>query len=214
MDKLDLPEITNMSTKRLHFVTIFSLLLLVACSVPEATPINIMLSQPTEPSLTPVPPGETLTAACAPTPTLSMDMWADFSSLAYAISLQYPADWQPISGYTDPDTGATRFAAINGFFQIGAMDAASIDDVAAAEAGHKLQPYGSQPTVEIMEIQGQEARMILPSADQLSGMDDQAALIIRYPQPVNVLGTPCPYFVLWADWPHIRIIAQTLRFTD
>jgi len=150
----------------------------------------------------------------SPSPTPYQDMWITFSSPAYAISLQYPADWQPVPGYSSPETGETRFAAINGFFQINAMDADSMDQVTAAEAEHKLQPYGSQPTIETLQIQGQEARLILPSDDQPAGMQNQSAIIIRYPQPVNVVGTPCRYFVLWADWPHIRTIAQTLRFTD
>jgi hypothetical protein len=174
-----------------------TLITLAACAGPQPT---------LAPSPTPLP-------LITPTPTPYMDMWTTFSNLAYAISLQYPADWQPVPGYGSPETGETRFAAINGFFQIGAMDAASIDDVAAAEAGHRLQPYGSQPTIETLQIQGQEARLILPSADQPAGMHYQAALIVRYPQPVNVVGTPCRYFVLWADWPHIRTIAQTLHFT-
>lgn len=94
------------------------------------------------------------------------------------------------------------------------MDADNIDSVSAAEAGHKLQPYGSQPTIEALSIQGLEARLILPAGDQPTGMQDQAALIIRYPKPVNISGTPCRYFVLWADWSHIRTIAETLRFTN
>jgi len=149
-----------------------------------------------------------------PSPTAYQDMWLTFSSRAYAISLQYPADWQPVPGYGSPETGDTRFAAINGFFQIGAMDSDSIDGATAAEAQHRLQPYGSQPTIETLQVQGQEARLIVPSDDQPAGMQNQAAIIIRYPQPVNVVGTPCRYFVLWADWPHIRTIAQTLSFTD
>ncbi len=53
-----------------------------------------------------------------PTPTPYQDMWITFSSPAYAISLEYPADWQPVPGYGSPETGETRFGAINGFFQI------------------------------------------------------------------------------------------------
>ena len=147
-----------------------------------------------------------------PTPTPYTDMWTTFSSSVFAISLQYPADWQPIPGYGSPETGDTKFGAINGFFQIAAMDSESLDAAAAAEAEHRLQPYGSQPTIETLQIQGQEARLILPSNDQPAGMQHQAALIVRYPEPVNISGTPCRYFVLWADWPHIRTIGQTLRF--
>jgi hypothetical protein len=143
-----------------------------------------------------------------PTPTPHMDHWITYSNPSYAISLQYPSDWQPVPGYDD-----TRFAAINGFFHVNAMDADTIDDVAASEAGHVLQPYGSQPIIENLQVQGREARLIMPSADQPASMNHQAALIVRYPQPVNVSGSTCRYFVLWADYPHIRTIAQTLQFS-
>jgi hypothetical protein len=143
------------------------------------------------------------------TPTPYLDMWTIFSSPAFAVSLQYPADWQPVPGYGSPETGEIKFAGINGFFQINSMDADSIDLAAAAEAGHRLQPYGTQPTIEILQIQGQEARLILPSNDQLY----QAALIVRYPPVATLVWSP-RYFILWADVPHIRTIAETLRFTN
>jgi hypothetical protein len=142
------------------------------------------------------------------TPTPYMDTWTTFSSPAFAVSLQYPADWQP-AGYGSPETGEIRFAGINGFFHINSMDGDSIDSVAAAEAGHRLQPYGSHPTIETLQIQGQEARLILPSSDQ----PYQAALIVRYPPVLTIVWSP-RYFVLWADPPHIRAIAETLRFTN
>ena len=56
--------------------------------------------------------------------------------------------------------------------------------------------------------------MITPSADQPAGMEYQAGLIIRYPHPVNISGTPCRYFILWADKAHIRALAETIRFSD
>ncbi|MCP4537885.1 MAG: hypothetical protein GY832_12140 [Chloroflexi bacterium] len=151
--------------------------------------------------------------ALVPTPTPYLDYWVSNSNPAFAISLEYPVNWQPEPGYGGGETGETRFAGDNGFFHVNAMDAATIDDAAANEAEHHLQPYGSQPSIESLQIQGQEARLILPSEDQPEGMGHQAALIIRYPQPVNVLGTLCHYFVLWADYPHIRTIAQTLQFS-
>ena len=147
-----------------------------------------------------------------PTPTPYLDMWTTYSNPVFAVSLEYPGDWQPISGYGSTETGELRYGGINGFFHINAMDTDSIDMAAASEAGHKLQPYGSNPTIESLQVQGQEARLILPSEDQPAGMQYQAAIIIRYPQPVNVSGTPCRFFIMWADWPHIRTIAQTIRF--
>lgn len=149
-----------------------------------------------------------------PTPTPYLDMWTTYSNPVFAVSLEYPADWQPIPGYGSPETGEVKFGGINGFFHIAAIDTDSIDMAASSEANHKLQPYGTQPTIETLQVQGQEARLILPSNDQPAGVQYQAALIVRYPQPVNVLGTPCRFFVLWADWPHIRTFAQTIQFTQ
>jgi hypothetical protein len=111
------------------------------------------------------------------------------------------------------ETGETRFADTNGFFHVNAMSADSLDAAAASEAGHHLQPYGSQPIIENVQVQGQEARLLMPSSDQPAGMSHQAALIVRYPQPVSVVGATYQYFVLWADYPHIRTIAQTMRFS-
>jgi hypothetical protein len=43
-------------------------------------------------------------------------------------------------------------------------------------------------------------------------MVDQAALIVRYPQPLGFSGQSAEFFVLWADHIHIRAIAETLQF--
>jgi len=143
-----------------------------------------------------------------PTPTPYLDMWTTYSNPVFAVSLEYPADWQPTPGYGSPETGEIRFGGINGFFQVNAMDTDTIDMAVAAEAGHILQPYGANPTIESLQIQGQEAQLILPT----EGQQYQAAIIIRYPQAVNISGTPCRFFILGADQPHIRAIAQTVQF--
>jgi len=137
--------------------------------------------------------------------------WQTYSNPYFGITLKYPADWQPVPGYGDPESGE-KYAGTDGFFMINAMDGESIDSVAAAEANHVLQPYGSQPTIESLQIQGQEARLILPSAD--ANMEDQSALIVRYPQPVTIAGHAYPFFVLYADQNHVRAIGETLRFTE
>ena len=188
----------------------------LAISRATETPTQEIVKSPEPIQTTQVVPKSSPTPSllASPTPTPYLDMWTTFSSAVFKISLQYPADWQPVPGYSSPEMGETRFGAINGFFQIGAMDTDSIDQAAAAEAKHKLMPYGSQPTIEVLQIQGQEARLILPSDDQPAGMQHQAAVIVRYPQAVNVIGTPARFFVLYADYPHIRTIAQTLQFVQ
>ena len=189
-----------------------SILVLAGCMLTSTIQAEIPTATPTQ-NPTPTP---TTTTTPTPTPTLApyMDVWTTYANSAFAVTLEYPADWQPIPGYGSPETGEIRYGAINGFFHIGAMDTDTIDQAAAAEAEHKLQPYGSHPTVEALQVQGQEARLILPSDDQPAGMQHQAAIIVRYPQPVNVIGTPCRFFVLYADYPHIRTFAQTLHFTN
>jgi hypothetical protein len=147
------------------------------------------------------------------TPTPYMDIWATYSNLFFAISLGYPAHWQPVPGYGVPEYGETKFASDDGFFSVSAERGPGIETIAAAVAGHKLQPYGSQPIIERLQIQGQEARLILPSADQHPDMNGQAELIVHYPQPVNLGRHTYPFFTLAADQDHIRAIAHTLRFT-
>ena len=144
--------------------------------------------------------------------TPNLDMWTTYSNPKFGVSLDYPGDWQPVAGYGSSELGDTRYGAINGFFQIGAKDADSIDQAATSEAEHKLKPYGSQPMIETLQIQGQDARLIIPADDQPGDRQHQAALIIRYPQPVDISGTPYRYFVLYADLAHIRTIAETLVF--
>ena len=136
--------------------------------------------------------------------------WQTYASQDFQIILQYPAAWQPVPGYDE------RYGGADGFFQVstvGAGQGMTLDEVCALDAYHKLQPYGSQPQVEELEIQGQPACLILPSADQPAAMSGQAGLIVRYPQPVEIRSVTYGYFILWADKDHIREIAETLRFT-
>jgi hypothetical protein len=162
----------------------------------------------------PNPSPSTEGSQVVPTPTLYLDMWVDYSNPVFAVSLQHPADWHPEPGYGSPETGEIKYAGITGFFQISAMDTESIDLAAASEANHKLQPYGLNPTIENLQIQGQEARLILPSGGQPAVGQYQAGLIVRYPLPVNISGTPVRFFILWADQSHIRAIAETIRFIN
>ncbi|MFC2065411.1 hypothetical protein ACFLXB_09990 [Chloroflexota bacterium] len=147
-----------------------------------------------------------------PTPTMHTDMWSKYTNTFFAVSLEHPADWFPVPGYGSSDKGITRYEGTTGFFLVGSMDTDSIDQAASHEANHVLMPYGSQPTIEKLTVQGQEARLVLPSGDQPNGMMHQAALIVRYPFVASLDWSP-RYFVLYADLAHIRTIAETIRFT-
>jgi len=171
-----------------------------------------------EPTQTPPPPvvlTPTATATAiaavtvtveAPTPTPEIDGWSTYASSDFGVSLRHPAHWSPASGEQNKVEGDDGFLILDA---IGSPQA-TIDAVAAGQAGHKLRPYGSQPTIEPLSVQGQEARLILPSAD--ANMGGQAMLIVRYPQPVLIAGTAYEFFALYADQDHIRDIAQSVRF--
>ncbi|NPV07968.1 MAG: LysM peptidoglycan-binding domain-containing protein [Anaerolineae bacterium] len=135
--------------------------------------------------------------------------WEVHSSVEFRVSFTYPAEWQPVAGYY-----GERHEGDTGFFSVGAMSGQgwTIDEVYRLESEHKLRPYGTEPTIESLQVQGQQARLILPSTDQPEEMKGQAAVIVEYPEPVTISGGTYRYFILYADQAHIREIVESLRF--
>ncbi|MNO33862.1 translocation protein TolB [compost metagenome] len=128
-----------------------------------------------------------------------------FTSFVYRVSFPYPANWRQVSG--------ERYEGAGGFFQISAISAGDrIADVCNSEAFHPLMPYGSSPRIINVMIQNREACFIFPSADQPAEMNKQAALIVKYPRPVQIGETFYNYFILWADVNHIRAMGRRLSF--
>ena len=64
-------------------------------------------------------------------------------------------------------------------------------------------------------IQGQQARLILPSVDvQATPVANQVAgLFAVYPRPLLINGTFYPYLSLYGDPAHMREVAASLSFT-
>jgi len=151
-------------------------------------------------------PAAVLTVVPTLTP-VSEGLWQMYDDTVFGISLRFPADWMPQPGCD------RRFAGPDGFFQLSALDreGLTIDEVAHNEAHHKLMPYGSEPVVESLEVHGQQARLILPSADQPREMDGQAALVMHPFGVIEHEGHGYNYLVLWADQAHIRQVANTVR---
>lgn len=86
-----------------------------------------------------------------------------FSSQEYHVSLQYPSSWKQSGLYS-----TLMYEGSDGFFELSALDGAgwTIDQAAELEVHHILKPFGAKPSIKKMEIAGQEARLIKPSADQ------------------------------------------------
>ncbi|WP_052345720.1 LysM peptidoglycan-binding domain-containing protein [Paucisalibacillus sp. EB02] len=130
---------------------------------------------------------------------------ATYRNNQFRVQFQYPSHWEQIT----PE----RYEGTNGFFQLAAISSpASIDIVCQNEANHMLMPYGSDPHINPTLIQNQEACFIYPSSDQPPEMNNQAALIIRYPNPITIGEDTYQSFILWADRKHINVIGSTVRF--
>ncbi len=152
---------------------------------------------------------EATTVAPTPTPTTpTFAGWKTYSNPAFNVTLEYPANWQHMPEYGE------RYGGADGFFEVSPAFSPelTVDEACELQANHKLKPYGSQPQVERLQVQGQEACLIWPSDDQVKDMEGQAALIVRYPEPVQIMGDVYGYFILWADKNHIREIGKKLRF--
>jgi hypothetical protein len=133
-----------------------------------------------------------------------------YTSSTYRITFSYPSNWQPTQGYEE------RFSGADGFFQVSALSStppSTLQDVCSTTAQHKLNPYGSRPQVQPLQIQGRAACLILPSGDQDRAMERMATLIVRYPKPIRLKGTSYNHLMLHADKENIRKIANILRFT-
>jgi hypothetical protein len=147
--------------------------------------------------------------AVIPSPTATpASQWVHYMDSTYQAEIDYPGTWRQTA-----DGINIRFEGADGFVQLLAIGANSdLDTVTNNEAFHKLMPYGSTPIIQRYHLHdGREAHLILPSADQQGSMKGQAALITRYAEPVEILGSAYNYFQLVTDVAHIQYIANSLR---
>lgn len=206
-----------MITEKIRISRWFALLSLVLFLLPTCGTLEVNVLPPTGTAPTPTPNSEAVATSppvgTDPTPIPYIDHWTLTSLPTFGITLERPPDWEAELGYSDLEGGNTRFAGVNGFFHVSAMSSDSLEEAVAAEAEHHLQPYGSQPVIETIQVNGQPARLIMPSADGSTGDFRQAAVIVLYPQPIELSGQAYEFLILWADPGHIRAIAQTVHFT-
>jgi TolB protein len=133
-----------------------------------------------------------------------------YVSSDYKVRFEYPHGWQPVEG-----TEGHRIQGDDGFLEVGAAgDDISISSLTGPAGPTAVLPYGSNPTVEDVEAGGERGGLVMPSQDQGSAMQNQAALVVSYPEPIELNGNMYSYFILWADKEHIRDMADTLEFTN
>lgn len=135
--------------------------------------------------------------------------WKIYSNQIYHVALKYPKEWHFVEEY-----GGKKYAGENGFFLVSALRSpiTEIEDICKNEALNKLQPYGSHPKIEKLQIKEQEGCLILPSSDQAAFEKSRACLIIRFPVLIQISQYEYNFLILYADSEHIKKIAQTLEF--
>ncbi|KTD87317.1 hypothetical protein [Paenibacillus etheri] len=94
-----------------------------------------------------------------------------------------------------------KYQGEDGFFQLSAIsgEGVSIDDVVNMDAFHQLKPYGSDPQIIELTLEGlkaeEKARLIVPSAVQEEEWNHQAAIIMKYPEAVKIGDSSYNYFI-------------------
>lgn len=134
-----------------------------------------------------------------------------YESDRYKISFQYPSSWRRNPRYEDKYEGKT------GFFEITDFDSTedNINEAVQQEVKEPYSPFGSNPVVLDVTVDGQPGRIIYPSADQSDYfVDRDAALLIQYPTPIELNDKPYTYVIIWASRDYIPILARTLKFVN
>lgn len=133
-----------------------------------------------------------------------------YKNKEYNVSLKYNKDWKA------NNKNINRYEGEDGFFQISAYNGQNlgIDEVADNEANHKLKPYGSKPQISKLVVQGQEARLIMPSEDQPAEENNAAEVIIKYPKGIKISGDMYFYLIVNADKGNINKIINTIKFIN
>jgi len=132
----------------------------------------------------------------------------------FQISFSYPSSWKADPSYKLTGSIYTAYKGSDGFFSVNAAgnDGLFLDDMVRNEINKATRPYGSNPSIKNIQIDGQEARIIFPSADQPKELNNQAELVVNYPRALSISGINYSLFVLYADKDHVEKIANTLKF--
>ena len=127
----------------------------------------------------------------------------------FRVRIEFPVGWR-----RDPDY-ELRFSGSDGYVSIVAQDGpGGLKGVADAIAHHKLQPYGSQPEIEAITVDGANGLVIRPSADQHADLKGQVALVLERESPLIVSGENYSYLIIEVDGAHFAQVISTISLYD
>lgn len=133
----------------------------------------------------------------------------DFISDNYGITFKYPASWNKNPRYDN------KYEGVSGFFEVGGFEGNSnnIDAAVNEQINEAYKPYGTNPTVRKLTVDGQPAREIIPSEDQGALITDRdAALVVQYKTPIIINGVPYQYLIIWTTRDNLPLIIRSLKF--
>ena len=133
---------------------------------------------------------------------------SDYISNEYGVSFKYPSSWHKNPRYENKYEGTSGFFEVSGF----EGNINNIDAAVEEQIREPYMPYGSNPTVKKLVIDGQPAREIIPSPDQGKIITDKdVALVVQYKKPITVDGVEFPYLIIWTTKENLPLIKRTLK---
>lgn len=140
--------------------------------------------------------------------------WQTYVDSTYQVMLRFPANWKRTPGHSEPYFGeeARLYTVTRGFFQLNVMEGENPapEPVCKGAAEHVLKPFGENPTIRRMKVQGQDACLVWPSDNQ--GAPWGAEVVVKYPKPVEIDGERWGLLELDADKDYILAIIRSLKF--
>lgn len=132
-----------------------------------------------------------------------------FISKKYGVQFDYPNTWQKNPRYEDKYEGTGGFFEVANFTDVAeGIDAAVEDQINAP-----YKPYGDNPKIEKLTLDGQPACIIYPSADQYSFFKDRdCVIVVQYPVPNNTNGHLYNFVDIWTTPKYIPLITKTFKF--
>lgn len=104
--------------------------------------------------------------------------WKTYSDEKFGIEIKYPPNRETFFGGISSTTSIGILVSATGSGGSGRSDI-DIDNVAIGMTNHKLgPPYGNNPKISKLVVDGQEARLITPTNSNV-----HLGLIVRYPKP-------------------------------
>src|SRR5271165_5556095 len=138
--------------------------------------------------------------------------WQTYVDATYKVALRSPTELMPIPGLGAAVSGPKYNHRAFGLSASGGENSTA-EQLCRGEADHHLRPFGTNPTIKTLTVDGQTACLIWPSPDQhtITG-DDEAELIVKYPKPVEIGGYSYSFMTLNAETKYIMALARSIQF--